>query len=45
VATPGLVCISDTVIRYDLDKVPAHVGRPILRGVEGIVHTADKTLK
>jgi hypothetical protein len=26
-----------------LDKVPEHVGRPIPKGVEGIVHTAERT--
>lgn len=26
-----------------LDKVPEHVGRPIPTGVEGIVHTPDRT--
>jgi hypothetical protein len=26
-----------------LDKVPEHVGRPIPKGVDGIVHTADRS--
>jgi hypothetical protein len=28
-----------------LDKVPEHVGRPIPKGVEGIVHTAETSYK